>query len=126
MTRQGVLPAALVALALLADAAGSPTLAFYLLLATIPALVVAFLATLEQLLEERQRRMVLVLQVVALGLVLLAAAVRAPLRAEGTVPRVAVSAAVACLVVFALQWLVASVPRGLRSAETQMRPVPDR
>lgn len=106
------------ALALIADAASAPSLAFYLLLASVPALVVAALGTLEGLLEERQRLASLVLQVVALGLVLLAASVRAPLRAEGTVPRVAISAAVACLVVLALQWVVSALP-GLRRTFTR-------
>ena len=38
-----------------------------------------------------------------LVLVLIAAALRAPLRAQGTVPQAAVSAVIACLVVFAVQ-----------------------
>jgi hypothetical protein len=118
MTRQGVLPVALVSLALIADAAGVPSFAFYLLLATVPALVVSVLATLEALLEERQRLATIVLQVIALALVLLSAAIRAPLRAEGTVPRVAISAAVACVVVLALQWVIAALP-GLRRTFTR-------
>jgi hypothetical protein len=118
MTRHGVLPVALVSLALIGDALGVSSLAFYLLLASVPALVVAVLATLEDLLEERQRLAVIVLQIVALALVLLSAAIRAPLRAEGTVPRIAISAAVACVVVLALQWLVAALPE-LRRAITR-------
>jgi hypothetical protein len=47
---------------------------------------------------------------VALVLILVAAALRAPLRAEGAVPRAAVSAAIACLVVFAIQGVLAAVP----------------
>ena len=50
------------------------------------------------------------LHVVTLLLVLAAAALRAPLRAEGTVPRRGVSAVIACLVVFAIQGLLASLP----------------
>jgi hypothetical protein len=118
MTRHGVLPVALVSLALVADAVNIPTIAFYLLLASVPALVVAVLATLEALLEERQRLATIVLQVIALALVLLSAAIRAPLRAEGTVPRVAVSAAVACVVLLTLQWVVAALP-GLRRTLTR-------
>ena len=47
------------------------------------------------------------LHVVTLLLVLAAAALRAPLRAEGTVPRAAISAVIACLVVFGVQALLA-------------------
>ena len=129
MTRHGVLPVAIVALALLADAAALPSIAFYLLLASVPALVVCLLATLERLLEDQARLARLVLQVTALALVLLAAAARAPLRTEGTVPRVAVSAAVASIAVLALQWLVAALPSILRAATaavTRPRPSPGR
>ena len=59
------------------------------------------------------------LHVVTLLLVLTAAALRAPLRAEGTVPQAAVSALIACLVVFGVQALIGSLPalrRALRTA----------
>jgi hypothetical protein len=125
MTRHGVLPVALVAFALIADAADAPTIAFYLLLGSVPAIVVALLASLDAMLEDRQRVATIVLQVIALGLVLLAAAVRAPLRAEGTVPRVAISAAAAALLVFVLQWLVAALPK-IRAAATRPLSSPGR
>ena len=51
------------------------------------------------------------------ALVLVSAALRAPMRAEGSIPRAAVSAVIACLVVFALQGALAALPafrRGLR------------
>jgi hypothetical protein len=51
-----------------------------------------------------------VLHVVTLLLVLVAATLRAPLRAEGTVPPAAVSAVIACLVVFAIQALLGATP----------------
>lgn len=115
---------ALVALATIADAAGSSTLSFYLLLTAIPAIVVAGLAALEELVETEvspYRRMIGKLHVVTLLLVLAAAALRAPLRGEGTVPRAAISAVIACLVVFAIQavlgWLPA-IRRVLRPAPT--------
>jgi uncharacterized membrane protein len=104
---------ALVLLAMLTDALNAPSLSFYLLLAAVPAIVVAGLAAVEELLETDplpHRRAVAMLHVVTLLLVLTAAALRAPLRAEGTVPRAAVSAAIACLVVFAIQALLASLP----------------
>jgi hypothetical protein len=113
-----VLPVALVLLATVTDAAHAASLSFYLLLAAVPAIVVAGLAALEEVLQPGalpHRRVVARLHVVTLLLVLVAAALRAPLRAEGTVPRAAVSAAVACLVVFAIQALVGSMPAIRRS-----------
>jgi hypothetical protein len=104
---------ALVLLATVFDAAGVPSLAFYLLLAAVPAIVVAGLAALEELLQPGvlpHRRPIGMLHVVTLALVLVAAALRAPLRAEGIVPRAAVSAVIACLVVFAIQALIGLTP----------------
>jgi len=113
VTRRELLPVALVLLAMLTDAVNAPSLSFYLLLAAVPAIVVAGLAAVEELLEtdaRPHRRAIAMLHVVTLLLVLTAAALRAPLRAEGTVPRAAVSAAIACLVVFAIQALLGSLP----------------
>lgn len=113
---------ALVALAAVCDAAGAPSLSFYCLLAAVPAIVVAGLAAVEELLQEGaqarlHRRAIGMLHVVSLVLVLVSAALRAPLRAEGTVPRAAVSAVIACLLVFAAQGFLAVLPalrRGVR------------
>ena len=110
---------ALVFLAAVIDLAGGATLSFYLLLAAIPAIVVAGLASLEEVLQPDarvHRRAVGMLHVVTLLLVLVSAALRAPLRAEGTVPQAAVSAVFACLFVFAIQAAVGWSPalrRGL-------------
>lgn len=104
---------ALVLLVTITDAAHAMTLSFYLLLAAVPAIVVAGLASLEELLQPGalpHRRAVGMLHVVTLLLVLVAAALRAPLRAEGTVPRAAVSAVIACLIVFAIQALIGAMP----------------
>lgn len=104
---------ALVLLAVVMDALNAPTLAFYLLLATVPAIVVAGLAAVEEQLQPgalSHRRLVAMLHVVTLVLVLVAAALRAPLRAEGAVPQAAVSAVIACLVVFAIQAVIGSLP----------------
>ncbi len=103
----------LVLLVALTDAAGAPSLSFYLLLGAIPAIVVAGLAALEELLQPGalpHRRVVGMLHVVTLILVLVAAALRAPLRAEGTVPQAAVSAVFACIFVFAIQAAIGAVP----------------
>jgi uncharacterized membrane protein len=104
---------ALVLLATVTDAAGAPTLSFYLLLAAVPAIVVAGLAALEELLQPGalpHRRPVGMLHVVTLSLVLVSAALRAPMRAEGVVPQAALSAVIACLVVFAIQALIGATP----------------
>jgi len=113
VTRRELFPAALVLLATIVDAAGVPSLAFYCLLAAVPAIVVAGLAALEELVETDalpHRRLIGKLHVLTLLLVLTAAALRAPLRAEGTVPRAAVSAVIAALAVFAAQGLIGSLP----------------
>jgi hypothetical protein len=113
VTRRELLPVALVFLVTISDAAGASSLAFYLLLAAVPAIVVAGLAALEEVLQEGappHRRAVGMLHVVTLVLVVVAAALRAPMRAEGTVPRAAVSAVIACMVVFALQALIGATP----------------
>jgi hypothetical protein len=114
------LPVALVLLVTVCDAADVPTLSFYFLLAAVPAIVVAGLAAVEERLQEgapAHRRAIGLLHVVSLVLVVLSAALRAPLRAEGTVPRAALSAVIACLAVFGVQGILATVPalrRGLR------------
>jgi len=122
VTRRELLPVALVLLSIVTDALGSPTLSFYLLLATVPAIVVAGLAAVEEQLQPGalpHRRLVAMLHVVTLLLVLAAAALRAPLRAEGAVPQAAVSALIACMVVFGIQALLGSLPavrRALRAS----------
>jgi hypothetical protein len=112
VTRRELLPVALVFLASIGDAAHASTLSFYLLLAAVPAIVVAGLASLEELIQgaSSNRRAVAMLHVVTLLLVLVAAALRAPLRAEGTVPPAAISAVVACLAVFTAQALIGYLP----------------
>jgi hypothetical protein len=117
-----LLPVALVLLVAVTDAANAATLSFYLLLAAVPAIVVAGLAALEEVLQPgalSHRRAVGMLHVVTLLLVLVSAALRAPLRAEGTVPRAAVSAAIACLVVFAIQALIGALPAIRRTLARQ-------
>ncbi len=104
---------ALVLLVTVTDAAGAPSLSFYLLLAAVPAIVVAGLAAVEELLQDTvlaHRRAIGMLHVLTLLLVLAAAALRSPVRAEGTIPRAGISAVIACLVVFAMQGLLAALP----------------
>ena len=116
---------ALVLLSIVTDALGSPTLSFYRLLATVPAIVVAGLAAVEEQLQPGalpHRRLVAMLHVVTLLLVLTAATLRAPLRAEGTVPQAAISALIACLVVFGIQALIGSLPAIRRTFGATGRP----
>jgi hypothetical protein len=113
VTRRELLPVALVLLVTVTDAAGAPSLSFYLLLAAVPAIVVAGLAVVEELCQDGARdhcRALGVLHVLTLLLVLASAALRAPTRAEGAVPQAALSAVIACLVVFGVQGLVAALP----------------
>ena len=113
MTRRELLPIALVLLVTATDAAGAPSLSFYLLLAAVPAIVVAGLAVVEELCQDGARdhcRALGILHVLTLLLVLASAALRAPTRAEGAVPQAALSAVIACLVVFGIQGLIAALP----------------
>jgi hypothetical protein len=115
---------ALVLLATIADAADAATVSFYFLLAAVPAIVVAGLAALEELLQGAltHRRWIGMLHVVTLVLVLVAAALRAPMRAEGTVPRAAISAVIACLGVFALQAVIGAMPALRRALRARPEP----
>jgi protein-S-isoprenylcysteine O-methyltransferase Ste14 len=118
------LPVALVLLVTVTDAAGAPSLSFYLLLAAVPAIVVAGLAAVEERLQGAlaHRKAIGMLHVLTLLLVLVAAALRSPARAEGTIPRAGISAVVACLVVFAIQGLLAALPALRRSVPAQPEP----
>ena len=106
---QRAFPLALVAAALLGDAAGAHGLAFYLLLASIVVLAHATLeryGTLVDLPGSAPALPVVRLQaalgVVALGLALLAAAVRAPVLGAA-VPAIGLSALVAALALLVFQ-----------------------
>jgi protein-S-isoprenylcysteine O-methyltransferase Ste14 len=118
------LPVALVLLVTVTDAAGAPSLSFYLLLAAVPAIVVAGLAAVEERLQGAlaHRKAIGMFHVLTLLLVLVAAALRSPARAEGTIPRAGISAVVACLVVFAIQGLLAALPALRRSVPAQPEP----
>jgi hypothetical protein len=92
---------ALVLAAALADHSGSHTLAFDALLVTVP--VTAYVGL--QALGDASAYF----WAVVLGLLLLATASRAPALGDGSVPPLARSALIACLVVFCMQavWAVA-------------------
>ena len=120
MQRITILVVGLVVLAGLADAAGAHALAFYALVAAVPAAAAAALVSLDRALtadgHPPLRRAWL--QAAVLVLVLLSAAVRAPVRDADTVPRLATSALVACLLLLALQVGVNWLPALRRSRAT--------
>jgi hypothetical protein len=100
--RIALLPAGLVALAGLCDAADAHGGAFWLLVLAIPlAALTALLALGTALESEATGRLTHAwLQGAALTLILIGAAARAPFRGDGSIPRVAVSALVACLLTY--------------------------
>jgi hypothetical protein len=104
--------------AALADAAGRHSLAYYALVFAVPLVALAALSALGDVLDgtsaEPRDRGMAALTALALPFVLLAAAVRAPLLADGPPPAIGVTAVVACLAIFAAQALVTAtmaVPR---------------
>lgn len=118
----------LVLVAALADSAGWHELGYLALVGAVPAAAIAALLGFGDLLEERAHEPVeslqSVLQGTALVLILLAAAVRAPLLHQDGVPAIGVVTVVACLVVFAVQALLAgwvALPRGRLRASLRGR-----
>ena len=115
--------------AALADAAGHHSLAYYALVAAVPVVAVAALSALGDVLDGTRGtphdRTLAVLAASRSPFVLLAAAVRAPLVADGPPPAIAVTAVVAALALFAVQALLSAcgggaaraLPRGAARAE---------
>ena len=98
---------ALVFAAALADHAGSHVLAFDALLAAVPLAAYAGLQSVAERVEGRAREAHAYVWALVLGLLLVATAARAPAVGDATVPAVARSALIACVVVFCLQALAA-------------------
>jgi hypothetical protein len=90
-----------------ADGAGAHALAFYALLAAVPATAVAALDAFGELLEGDRTHLHAALWALALALIVAGAAVRAPAVAEGAVPALARSSLLACLAIFCVQALAA-------------------
>jgi hypothetical protein len=110
----------LVVTAALADAAGRHSLAYYALVVAVPLVALAALSALGDVLDgtsaEPHDRRIAALTALALPFVLLGAAVRAPLLADGPPPAIGITAVVCCLAVFAVQALLTAtsvVPRAL-------------
>jgi membrane protease YdiL (CAAX protease family) len=118
--------------AALADSGGAHTAAYYLLLGAVPAAAVAALASLGDLVEQGARpRISSVLQtalgVLAVVLVVTTTTSRSTSLASGHVPQVGVSALVGCLILYALQTVVASLAElGRDDARRRERPHADR
>ena len=114
---------ALVLGAAIADAAGQHGVAYYALVAAVPAVALAALWALGDVLDGSaalpQDRAAAVLTALALPFVLLGTAVRAPLLEEGPPPAIGVTAVVVALALFAAQALVVAttVPRRVAATE---------
>ena len=89
--------------------------AFYALLAAVPAVAVAALGAYGDSLDGGCGRVQAFLWGAVLALVVTAAAVRAPSLAQGTVPALARSAVVACLAIFCAQAIAGLVGELRRS-----------
>jgi hypothetical protein len=97
------IPVALVIAAAAADGAGAHGVAFYALLAAVPAAAVAALNAYGEALEDARSRLQALLWAVVLALTVVGAAARAPALSEGGVPAIARTAVVACLAIFCAQ-----------------------
>ena len=109
------IPVALVVAAAAADGAGMHGVAFYALLAAVPAVAAAALGAYGEALERGSGRLHAYLWGIVLALTVAGAAVRAPALAEGTVPALARSAVVACLGIFCAQAVAGFVSELRRS-----------
>lgn len=105
-----LLTVALVVAAFAADLGGEHALAYYALVAAVPAGALSALLALGAILDgaaaEPADRASAALSAVLLPFLLLAAAVRAPLLVDGPPPAVGVVAVLCCIGVLALQGLV--------------------
>jgi hypothetical protein len=123
------LPVALVIATAFADAAGAHRLAFYALVAAVPATAVAGLSCLGEIVDSRldgSRTPVGgaqgILWALALTLILVGAAARGPFVSQGVLPHVALSALVAALLTLGLQTGLAVLVEARRLPER--RPIP--
>ena len=97
------IPVALVVAAAAADGAGMHGVAFYALLAAVPAVAAAALWAFGDVVAGEAGRLQAYLWGAVLALTVTGAAVRAPALAEGSVPALARSTVVACLAIFCAQ-----------------------
>jgi hypothetical protein len=117
-----VLTAALVLAAALADAAGSPQLAFYALLAAVPAGAACGLSIFGDLLEDRGQVLQALVWALVLTLVVVGAAARSPALLEGGVPALGASALTACLALLSLEGVLAAAHEYRASSKRRALP----
>ena len=113
-----MLTAALVLVAAVADATGSPQLAFYALLAAVPSAAACGLAVFGELLEEDGRVAQAFVWALVLTLVVLGAAARSPALLDGGVPAVGATALTACLALLSLEGVLAALGEYRRRTAT--------
>lgn len=104
-----VLTAGLVLVAALADATDAPQLAFYCLLAAIPAAAACGLSVFGESLEEPGRLAQALVWALVLTLVVVGSATRSPALLEGAVPTIGATALAACLALLSLEGFLAAV-----------------
>jgi hypothetical protein len=109
-----VAPVALVVAAGLADVASAPRLAFYSLVLAVPFAAAAALAAYGELVdadeagrERRTERLQAACAGVALALLVVGTAARAPMVGEGVIPRLSTTALLLCLLAMLVQSVVA-------------------
>ena len=114
--------------ALVAGAAGSDRLAFYLVLLTIPAAAAACFVAVSDALEGRAARLRAASTSVALALIVVGSTVRTSAPRGGHVPAFAVSTLVLAIVAYtlpALVWLLEPLRLRPRPAPVRVRTLPD-
>ena len=104
-----VLTAGLVLVAALADAAGSPRLAFYALLAAVPTAAACGLAVFSEVLDEPGRLPQAFVWALVVTLVVIGAAARSPALLEGVVPALGATALAGCLALLSLEGVLAAI-----------------
>lgn len=120
-----VLPAALAAVAALADAQGAHGLAFDALLAAVPFAAVSALVVFGNYLEQREDTvsgLQALLWTLALAMLVLSCAARSPATDTQALPPLGASALVGCLAIFVIKACVAVAPQLRRVALHTAKP----
>ena len=123
-----LLPFLLALGALVAGAAGSDRIAFYLVLLTIPAAAAASFVAVSDALEGRAARLRAVSTSVALALLVIGSTVRAGAPRGGHVPAFAVSTLVVAMIAYTLPglvWLLEPLRLRPRPARVRARTLPE-
>ena len=120
-----MLPAGLVVTTAVADLASAPELAFYVLVAAVPAAAAAALSAYGDLVEgddsEAWAKAQALLAAAVLGLMVLGAAARSPALGEHAVPAVGRSALVCCLALLLIQVVGSGVAEAIHGRRGRRR-----